>query len=340
MNLNKYDYQLPSELIAKEPASPRDHARLLVYERESKRVRYDRFYNLPKYLPPRSVLVLNDTKVLPARLTATKETGGKVRLLYVRKKGKCLYFLADRKLAIGSRVRIAPKIYFVVCGQNKGEYELRPSFPISLFLKILQKFGTVPIPPYIKQTPLSERKLKEKYQNIFAKNPGSIAAPTASLHFTKKLMANLKKSGVDTAFVTLHINLGTFAPLTETQIKSGKLHEEEYEVPEKTAVFLNKAKKEKRPIIAVGTTAVRTLESAADKRENLRKLRGATRLFIREGYKFKFADSLITNFHVPRSSLLMLVAAFCGRKNILGLYQKAIKRKFRFFSFGDGMLIL
>ena len=192
---------------------------------------------------------------------------------------------------------------------------------------------------YIKHSPLSRNDLKEKYQSVFARKAGSIAAPTASLHFTQRLLKKIEKSGIKIRFVTLHVNLGTFAPLTEENVKTGRLHKEYYEIDKKTADFLNRQKKDSVPIIAVGTTTVRALESAVSGDGRLTKLKGATDLFIREGYQFKFADGIVTNFHVPKSSLMMLVASFTGREKLLELYREAVKKKFKFFSFGDGMLI-
>ena len=203
----------------------------------------------------------------------------------------------------------------------------------------MQKYGQTPLPPYIKNSPLTEKQKRKEYQSIFAKAGLSVAAPTASLHFTRKLTANLKKQGTEVKFVTLNVNLGTFAPLKEENLMSGKLHLESYEIDKKTAGDLNQAKQQGKTIIAVGTTVVRTLESSA-KHHEFKKLQGSTDLFIYPPYKFQFVDSLITNFHVPKSSLLMLVSAMTGRKKLLNIYQKAIKKKFRLFSFGDGMLIL
>ena len=218
-------------------------------------------------------------------------------------------------------------------------YFFKPSFPLFQVAEILKKYGATPLPPYIKHSPLTEKQKREQYQSVFAKTGLSVAAPTASLHFTKRLIGKLKKQGIGIAFVRLDVGLGTFAPLKEENIKSGKLHKEFYQIDKATAGFLNKAKQQGRPIIAVGTTAVRTLETSANK-SGIKKLSGNTDLFISLGYKFKFVDGLITNFHVPKSSLLMLVAALVGIKNLLVLYQQALNKRFRFFSFGDGMLIL
>lgn len=412
----QYDYQLPEELIAQEPAEPRDSAKLLVYNKETNKTDFDTFANLAKYLPEKAVLVFNQTKVLPARLLAKKPTGGTVELFYVKTIGDCIEVMANKLLVAGSTLEVenphltspwstrgrndktSSSIFkegggwvgdtptFTVISKVDRYYHLKPSFPVEQIFSVLEQYGKTPIPPYIKHTPLSENELRQKYQTVFAKEKGSVAAPTASLHFTNELMEKIKAAGHDIKFVTLHVNLGTFAPLTETHVKENKLHEEWYSIDEETTAFLDKAKQAGRPIIAVGTTVVRTLESSSchsrvggdfsspnvkgripdrvgdDKyysssgakrsREvggsqdqssrqarTITKLSGATDLFIHEGYQFQFITGMITNFHVPKSSLLMLVAAFIGRKKLFELYDQAIERRFRFFSFGDGMLI-
>lgn len=334
--LEKYDYKFPKKLIAKVPASPRDSAKILVYIRKTEKTYFNVFRNIGKYLPQKSVLVMNETKVLPARLNLKKETGGKIKFLYLRMEGKNVVGLCEKNLPVGSDLFAGGKKVFIVLRKQGKEYVLKN---LGSFIKILKKFGETPIPPYIKHSPLSESRLRKEYQTVFARTPGSVAAPTASLHFTKKLLKNLKRAGHKIVFVTLHVNLGTFSPVTEENLKSGRLHEEYFEISPTAAQALNEAKKADRPVIAVGTTSLRALESAVRK-GRIGKRSGLTDLFIREGHKFKFSDGLITNFHVPKSSLLMLVSAFAGRKNILALYKKAIARKFRLFSFGDGMLIL
>jgi len=337
--LETYDYTLPEELIAQNPATPRDSSRLLVYERKNKEIFWDNFKNLTNYLPKNSVLIFNKTKVLPARLTITKPTGGLAKILYIKNDKNLIIFLSNKQLKIGAIINLNKKIFFEVKRKIGKKYLLKPSFNIKDIFKILEKYGDSPLPPYIKKTSLTKRDLKKRYQTVFAEKLGSVAVPTASLHFTKNLLNKIKKAGHDIKFITLHVNLGTFAPLTEENIRTGLLHEEYYEIDKKTAEFINKAKKEKRPIIAVGTTSARTLESAT-KSNKLTNLRAGTKLFIRNNYKFKTVDGLITNFHVPQSSLLMLVASFTSRDKILDLYKRAIKKRFRFFSFGDGMLIL
>ena len=348
----KFDYKFPPELIARAPAAPRDAARLLIYDRQTGRITWDSFRNLAEHLPPRSVVVLNETKVIPARLTLLNASGGKVKILYLGKtsaersvkaserQAKTIRVLANRRLSIGSLLTLpAAGVHFTVRKAAGKTYLLEPSFPLAKLSQVLRKFGETPLPPYIKHSPLAERKLRVEYQTIFAKRQGSVAAPTASLHFTQRLLRAIKRAGRDTVFVTLHVNLGTFAPVTAENLKSGKLHAEYYEISPSAAKLLSRAKNEGRPIVAVGTTGVRALESAADENGRLVRRSGETRLFIRPRYKFKFVDLLITNFHVPRSSLLMLVSAFVPWPKLKALYRAAIRRKFRLFSFGDGMLI-
>lgn len=330
LNLEEYNFSLPEKLIAKKPASPRDKARLLIFNKKENKISYDIFLNLDKYLPKNSILIFNQTKVLPARIFLNKETGGKVEILYLKKENNLIKVLADREVKIGSSLFFKSNKIFEIKKQDKNIYWLKPK--IKDVLDFLERYGEMPIPPYIKNTPLSEKELRKKYQSVFAREIGSAAAPTASLHFTNRLIDKLKKAGVKIKFITLHVGLGTFAPLTEENLKSGKLHKEYFEIDKKTLSFLKKAKEDGKPIIPVGTTSVRALESE--------KAQGETDLFIREEYKFKIIDGLITNFHLPQSSLLMLVSAFAGRENILKCYKKAIEKKFKFFSFGDGMLII
>jgi S-adenosylmethionine:tRNA ribosyltransferase-isomerase len=354
--LDRYDYSFPKELIAQSPASPRDSAKLLVYDRASGETRHDTFHNLPTYIPKDSLLVLNQTKVIPARLTLMKSTGGKVRILYLEteKAGRTIRALADRPLKFGEVLNVMngekkTSLQFEIVSRETKDYQLKPLFPIKNLSATLDRYGAAPIPPYIKEAgkTLSQREIKNQYQTVFAKTAGSVAAPTASLHFTKALLTRLAKNGVKIAYVTLHVGLGTFATVTDEHLKTGKLHEEWYEIPAATQKLIATAKKQNRPIIAVGTTVVRTLESAAAKRP-AERAKGTTSLFIREGYQFKTVTGMITNFHVPKSSLLMLVGAFVGKnqdaergaETIHSLYQEAIKKKYRLFSFGDGMLIL
>ncbi len=338
--LRLYDYALPPERIAQAPATPRDSARLLVYRRAADAVEWSTISKLPALLPPRAVLVLNETKVIPARLPAKRSTGGQVLLLYLGRNARELKFLSNRRLRPGEVLRISPRRTLTVLRADAKVWFLKPSFSPSAIRSVLHRHGIVPLPPYINRTPLSRAEVRRRYQTVFAKTEGSIAAPTASLHFTRGLLQKLERSGVSIARVTLHVHLGTFSPLTEEHWKTGKLHPESYSIDSRSARLLAEAKRTGRPIIAVGTTALRALESAADGRGRIVHPQGVTRLFVREPYRFRIIDGLLTNFHVPKSSLLMLVAALTGREKILGLYDEAIRRDFRFFSFGDAMLIL
>ncbi len=340
MNLLDYNYSFPANLIANKPSFPRENARLLVYSRKTKQVKLDTFKNIGKYLPENCVLVLNQTKVIPARLEVAKPTGGKARILFLSQEKNLISALSDRKLEIGSTITFGKTHKLVVVDKKTNQYILKTTASQTAFQKLLVKYGTTPLPPYIKNSPLTEKQARQEYQTVFAKTLGSVAAPTASLHFTKKLLSQLKQQGVKLEYITLHVGLGTFASLSDKNIKQKKLHSEFYKIDPKTAERLNKYKQLGYQIIPVGTTAVRSLESAANKQGKLTKLSGHTTLFIQEADQHNFVDSLITNFHVPQSSLLMLVSSFVGRKKLLELYALAIKKKFRLFSFGDGMLII
>lgn len=337
--LKRFSYTFPPECIAQAPASPRDSARLLIYDRKTKKTHIDTFLNLPLYVPRNAVIVLNNTKVIPARLTLIKKTGGTVRVLYISHTTRTIKVLADRRLMVGSTLTLNKNIRFYVRAQHDNQWELNPTFPIRSLYAVLERHGATPIPPYIKHTPLSPKELKKDYQTLFAKQKGSVAAPTASLHFSKRVLKKLKARGCVIAYITLHVGLGTFAPLTDAMVSQKKLHKETYSIDSKTLSILNKTKKEKRPIIAVGTTVVRALESSSNARGVLKKRTGETSLFITEQYRPRFIDQLITNFHVPQSSLLMLVSAFVPRTVLLALYRLALSKKFRFFSFGDGMYV-
>lgn len=331
--LNDYDYSLSPDRIALEPAEPRDSSKVLIYDRATDSIKEDRFINIAQHVPNGALLIFNDTKVVPARLPAYVETGGKVELLCTRFDGPDITALCERFLPVGSTLRITDSVHAKVLSKIGSEYSIR-LIGIEDVKPLLRELGTTPLPPYLKHSPLSEADRREKYQAIFAKNDGSIAAPTASLHFTDRVTSSLRSAGVEWQYVTLHVNLGTFMPLTKDAVRDGLLHEEHFEIPDETLQAIREAKKEGRPVIAVGTTALRALESAFNGAQ------GSTRLFIREGYEFKVIDGLITNFHVPKSSLMMLVAALVGRKRLLELYAYAREHDYRFFSFGDAMLIL
>jgi S-adenosylmethionine:tRNA ribosyltransferase-isomerase len=337
--LAPFDYDVPQHLIARSPAHPRDSAKLLVFDRKSGKISFDTFHNILNYLPKNAVLVFNQTKVIPARFILKKETGGEIEALYIGIIHGSLRVIASGTIKAGDTLTWEDGHSFIV-EERDGKFALlTPSFQLHDLQKLLKQFGQTPLPPYIKDSPLTEDERRREYQTVYAKEEGSVAAPTAGLHFTDELMKKIEASGIDIAYVTLHVNLGTFAPLTEEHMKEKRLHEEAYEMDDDTAAMLNDAKKSGRPIIAVGTTSVRTLESATVG-GHLKKLTGTTNIFITEHDRIKFVDGLITNFHVPKSSLLMLVSAFTGREKLMELYAQAIEKEFRFFSFGDGMLIL
>ena len=337
--LASYDYAFPPTLIAKEPASPRESARLLIYDRAKDRVTFDTFANIEAYLPHNAVLVFNKTRVIPAKMTLKKATGGAVSALIIDRHARSITTIASGSFAPGDILTWHEGLAFIVRERKEQGAVLEPQFPIDDLDSTLEKYGETPLPPYMKDSPLSEKRRREEYQTVFAKDKGSIAAPTAGLHFTESLIKKLEQSGRTIAYISLHVGLGTFTPLKKEQVEQGVLHHERYAIDGETAAVLNEAKAMGRPIIAVGTTSVRTLEAASiDGR--IQRLTGTTNLFITEDTTLTFVTGLITNFHVPRSSLLMLVSAFTGREKLLKLYEKAIDEKMRLFSFGDGMLIV
>lgn len=348
MELKEFDYYLPKELIAQEPVIPRDHSRLMILKREGGKIIHKRFYEIIDLLDKNDVIVFNNTKVVKARLYGKKEeTGGKVEIILIRPKNSEVFDFSEwprEWLIIGKpSLKIGSKIIFDK--ELKGEiveiknYERIISFNLEgekLKEKILN-LGLPPLPPYI--TKPTEKSFLN-YQAIFAKKEGSIAAPTASFHFTEELLEKIKAKGVEIYYITLHIGLGTFLPIKTTIIENHKLHSEFFELNRETANSLNQAKKEGKRIIAVGTTVVRVLEYCALKNKELEPQKGWTDLFIYPGFNFKIVDALITNFHLPKSSLLLLVCAFAGKELIFKAYNEAIKEKYRFFSFGDAMFII
>ena len=336
--LASFDYALPPELIAKEPAHPRDSARLLIYDRKNDSIKFDVFSNLIDYLPENALIVMNKTKVVPAKFTLKKTTGGLVSALLLGVRPDALHVLASGSIKPGEKLIWEGGTSFTVIHREKQEAHLKPSFPIGELKTYLEKFGETPLPPYMKDSPLEESRRRTEYQTVYAEEEGSIAAPTAGLHFTEELIKKCVQSGRGVAAITLHVHLGTFSALTEEQWKLKRLHNEYFSIDAATVKLLNDAKAEDRPIVAVGTTTVRTLEAASDGNK-IKRSSGATDLFITEHDKLHFVDALITNFHVPKSSLLMLVSAFTGREKLLKLYKQAIDEHMRFFSFGDAMLI-
>ena len=341
MNVNDFDYNLPEELIAQTPLERRDSSKLLVMDKVSGGINHETFSNITSYLKKGDVLVLNDTKVIPARLIGIKEeTGAVIELLLLKDLGsdtwECLSKPAKR-LKVGTIVSFGDGILKAEVVEKREEgITLVKLLYKGILMEILDSLGTMPLPPYIHE------KLEDqgRYQTVYAKYSGSAAAPTAGLHFTPELLKSIEDMGVIVTYVTLHVGLGTFRPVEVDNILEHKMHTEYYIMSEETANILNKAKDEGRRIIAVGTTSTRTIETiASNNNGRFVACSGDTNIFIYPGYEFKGIDCLITNFHLPKSTLVMLVSALSSRENILNAYQEAINNKYRFFSFGDSMFI-
>lgn len=337
MLVTDFDYELPQELIAQHPMEPRDHSRLLVVDKHTGEIQHKHFYDLVDYLRPGDVLVFNDTRVIPARLHGTKDTGAHVEVFLLTRRDATDWEVLVRpgkKLQVGAKINFSDELSCEVIEHTDfGGRVVRFKYE-GIFEEILDRLGETPLPPYI-TAPLED---KERYQTVYNRERGSAAAPTAGLHFTKELLAKIKELGCEEVFVTLHVGLGTFRPVSEANIEDHKMHKEFYTVSQEAADAINKAKDEGRRIIAVGTTAVRTLESAgAD--GTLRAGGNWTNIFIYPGYKFRFVDELVTNFHLPQSTLLMLVSTLATRDIMLATYKKAVEERYRFFSFGDAMFI-
>lgn len=339
MLVSDFDYYLPEELIAQHPIEPRDNSRLLVLDRTTGKLADQNFYNLPEYLQPGDTLVFNNTKVIPARLMGTKaETGGRIEVFLLnRVAGDEWETLVKpgKRARPGTIIEFSPELKCEVLKTTDfGGRIVRFSYE-GIFEEILDRLGEMPLPPYIKAR-LAD---KDRYQTVYARERGSAAAPTAGLHFTPQLLAKLEQQGINLAFVTLHVGLGTFRPVSVDNITEHVMHREYYSVSQETADIINKTKQSGRRVIAVGTTAVRTLETATAN-GMVESKSGWTDIFIYPGYEFKIIDALITNFHLPQSTLLMLISALANREQILAAYQHAVAERYRFFSFGDAMLIL
>ncbi len=341
-----FDYFLPQNLIAQTPAKPRDSSKLFIYQTKTNEIFFDKFYHLDRYLPNNSFLVLNNTKVIPARVVMRRETGGKVEVVFLEIEDNQIEIMVDRKVRIGEKLFFDQKNYLVLIGQEKNIFSGQYNFSKEKLFYLIHRYGSMPVPLYLRKTPLSENELRKKYQTIFGKKEGSAAAPTASLHFTHRVFKKLEKKGIEKFFITLHIGLGTFAPLTEENLKEKKLHEEYYHIEKDIWKTITRLKKEGKKLVAIGTTVARALETLAKfKIQNSKfKIFDKTDLFIFPPFNFQMVDILITNFHLPQSSLMMLVEAFLrykkAKKSLIELYNMAIKNNFRFYSFGDAMLIL
>lgn len=340
MKVEDFDYYLPEELIAQTPLVKRDESRLLVLDKETGEVEHKKFYDIIDYLNPGDTLVLNDTKVLPARLIGTKEeTGAVIEILLLKNiegdKWECLVKPA-RRIKEGTIVSFGDgKLKAKCCGVFDAGIRHFELIYSGILMEILEELGTMPLPPYIHEK-LEDQSL---YQTVYAKEVGSAAAPTAGLHFTEELLEKIKDKGINIAYVTLHVGLGTFRPVSVENIEEHEMHSEFYSMSASVAKLLNETKKSGHNIVAVGTTSTRTLETIATKYGEFRECNGWTNIFIYLGYEFKGINKLITNFHLPKSTLVMLVSALAGRENILNAYKIAVEDKYRFFSFGDAMFI-
>ena len=339
MKTSDFDYYLPEELIAQTPIKDRDHSRLLVMDRKTGELEHKIFTDIIDYLNPGDVLVLNNTKVLPARLIGHKvDTDAVIEVLMLKDLGndtwECLSKPA-RRIKIGSIVKFSDELSAECTFVGEDGIRHFKFIYKGIFLEILDRLGEMPLPPYIHE----KLKDKDRYQTVYAKEIGSAAAPTAGLHFTKELLNKIKEKGIFIEEITLHVGLGTFRPVEVEDVNNHKMHSEFYSMSKETAEVLNSAKKEGRRIISVGTTTTRTLETIMNLYNEFKECSGWTDIFIYPGYEFKAIDALITNFHLPKSTLVMLVSAFSSKENILNAYNEAVKEKYRFFSFGDAMFI-
>ena len=335
-----YYYDLPERLIAQTPIEPRDHSRMLVYHKDTNEIEHKHFYDIVDYFKSGDVLVLNNTKVIPARIYGIKEeTGAKIEVLLLKRHNLTdweVLMKPGKRAKIGTKIVFNENLYLTVL-EDLGQGKKKVSFTFDgVFEDILSNIGSMPLPPYIKE------KLKDKarYNTVYSKIDGSAAAPTAGLHFTRDILDKLKEKGVIICEVLLHVGLGTFRPVSEENILNHDMHTEYIEVTKETADIVNKAKAEGRRVIACGTTSIRTLESASETKGVITPCKKETNIFIYPGYEFKIVDAVITNFHLPESTLIMLVSAFLGIDNTLNMYNTAVKEEYRFFSFGDATLLI
>ena len=340
MKVEDFDYYLPENLIAQTPLEKRDTSRLLVLDKKTGEIEHKHFYDIIEYLNEGDTLVLNDTKVLPARLIGEKEeTKAVIEILLLKNISgddwECLVKPA-RRIKVGTIVTFGNGLLKAKCIKDEAEGIRHFTLIYSgILMEILEQLGTMPLPPYIHEK-LADQ---SRYQTVYAKEIGSAAAPTAGLHFTKDLLEKIKEKGVNIAYITLHVGLGTFRPVSVDKVEEHKMHTEYYQMSKETAELLTKTKENHKRIISVGTTSTRTLETIMTKYNEFKECSGWTNIFIYPGYEFKAIDALITNFHLPKSTLVMLVSALAGRENILNAYKTAVNEEYRFFSFGDAMLI-
>ena len=337
MLLSDFDYELPEELIAQTPIEPRNASRLMVLDPINETIEHHHFYDLKNFLTPGDTLIFNDTRVIPARLIGHRETGGRVEVFLLRRiDGNHWETLVKpgKKAQIGNEIIFSDELSCKVVNHTSfGGRVVEFKFD-GIFEEILDRLGETPLPPYIHE----KLEDSERYQTVYNRERGSAAAPTAGLHFTTEQMDDLKNFGINLGFVTLHVGLGTFRPVNVDNIEDHVMHEEYFSIPLETVELIHQTKQNNHKVIAVGTTSIRTLESAVIDGE-LRAMSGSTNIFIYPGYKFKVVDAIITNFHLPKSTLIMLISAFAGREFVLRAYREAVKERYRFFSFGDAMLI-
>ena len=352
MLLSEYDYNLPEELIAQMPADKRDNSRMMVLNRKDRTISHKHFYDIVDLIGKDTLLVMNNTKVLPARLIGHKDTGAKIEVFLLKQanfqnqENNCWDVLIkpSKRIKPDTIIKISEELSVRAIKrlEENGEWLVELIFEGDNVLAILHRNGNIPLPPYIERK-IPDEDLKkldfERYQTVYAKDEGSVAAPTAGLHFTQAILQKLQEKGVELAYVTLNVGLGTFRPVKEENVLDHHMHSEFYRIDEEAAEKINNARKNNGRIIAVGTTSTRTLESVAKEDGTIEACSGWTQIFIYPGYKFKAIDCLITNFHLPESTLVMLVSALAGRENVLNAYETAVKEKYRFFSFGDAMFI-
>ena len=349
MLLSEYDYNLPEELIAQMPADKRENSKMMVLNRKDRTIFHKHFYDITDLLDENTLLVMNNTKVLPARLIGYKDTGAKIEVFLLKQAEQGLrlwdvLIKPSKRVKPDTIIKISDELSVKALKrlEENGEWLVELIFDGNNVLDVLHRNGQIPLPPYIERKIQNDdlRKLDfERYQTVYAKDEGSVAAPTAGLHFTNEILRKLQDKGVELAYVTLNVGLGTFRPVQCENVENHKMHSETFEISEKAAEQINKAQKEGKQIVAVGTTTVRTLETAYQKYGCIKACHDHSELFIYPPYEFKVIDKLITNFHLPKSSLLMLVSALAGKDFIFEAYQKAIENKYRFFSYGDCMFI-
>lgn len=343
--ISEYDYELPKELIAQTPSEKRENCKMMVLDRKLQTIEHKHFYDITDYFDQNDVLVLNNTKVIPARLFGRKNTGAHIEVFLLKQIGDKTWEVLinpSKRVKEDSIIEISPDMYVkVLTRQNEGKWLVKLNYDGD-FYNILDKVGNIPLPPYIERT-MTDEQLKnldyDRYQTVYAQKEGSVAAPTAGLHFTQEILEKLKAKGVQVCYVTLNVGLGTFRPVKVENILEHKMDSEEFEIPAETARIINEAKRTGKRITAVGTTTVRTLETCMKKYDEILEVIDDSTLFIYPGFEYKVVDRLLTNFHLPKSTLIMLTSAFAGKDFVFKAYKEAIEHKYKFYSYGDCMLI-